>query len=146
MSQISESPLNNDDDNNNNNSKHRTKPIPSPLMPHPNPSDPTPSLTEDLIGLSLSSSPVSLLSPLDGSLPSRSNLPGQQQQQQPAPRRTPSSTSLRSERRASTPNLKKRSSTASLRSVRNSGGSTSPRPSLSSKRFELLQEHDFLEP
>ncbi|KAI9933434.1 hypothetical protein AWENTII_002507 [Aspergillus wentii] len=77
-------------------------------------------------------SPSSLLSPSDG--PARSPAIQQQQQhqqQQRAPRRTPSSNSLRDENRKSSPSLQKRSSTASLRSARNSGGSTSPRPSLS---------------
>ncbi|KAL2803238.1 histone deacetylase domain-containing protein [Aspergillus granulosus] len=55
------------------------------------------------------------------------------------PRRIPSSSSLRDERRKSTPNLKKRSSTASLRSVQlNSGGSASPRPSLSRRSSSTL--------
>ncbi|KAL2836511.1 histone deacetylase domain-containing protein [Aspergillus pseudoustus] len=55
------------------------------------------------------------------------------------PRRIPSSSSLRDERRKSTPNLKKRSSTASLRSDQlNSGGSASPRPSLSRRSSSTL--------
>ncbi|KAL3460526.1 histone deacetylase domain-containing protein [Aspergillus heterothallicus] len=55
------------------------------------------------------------------------------------PRRIPSSSSLRDESRKSTPNLKKRSSTASLRSVQlNSGGSSSPRPSLSRRSSSTL--------
>ncbi|KAL2832418.1 hypothetical protein BDW59DRAFT_139212 [Aspergillus cavernicola] len=69
----------------------------------------------------------SLLSPSDP--PARS---GVNQASHPTPRRIPSASSLRDERRKSIPNLKKRSSTASLRSSQlNTGGSVSPRPSLS---------------
>ncbi|KAJ0422579.1 histone deacetylase domain-containing protein [Aspergillus carlsbadensis] len=76
----------------------------------------------------------SLLSPSDP--PAR---PGVNQPPHLTPRRIPSSSSLRDERRKSTPNLKKRSSTASIRSTQlNSGGSASPRPSLSRRSSSTL--------
>ncbi|RJE27389.1 histone deacetylase [Aspergillus sclerotialis] len=116
-------------------------PPPSSIPSSPNPSsnlNDDALLSENLKRLSLSSitsvnPPTSPTGP-PPSLLSHSEAPSRSvsaTHQQTALRHTPSSSSLRDARRKSTPNLKKRSSTASMRSVHNSGGSTSPRPSLS---------------
>ncbi|RMJ20971.1 histone deacetylase [Aspergillus sp. HF37] len=104
---------------------------PLPSTPNPNPPDDPRSsnLNRLSVGSIASVSPNSPAGP-SSSLLSPSEPPRVAQQQA---RRTPSSSSLRDERN-STPRLQKRSSTASLRSAHNSGGSASPRPSLTRRR------------
>lgn len=107
-----------------------SKSLQSLSIPHPTPLDPTAPLTAGLNDLALS--PVSPLSPLDTSSRSTAAI---HERSPRTPQRATSYTSLRDENRKSTPTLTKRSSTASLHSVMNGGSSSSPRPSLNSRRF-----------
>ncbi|KAL3441234.1 histone deacetylase domain-containing protein [Aspergillus insuetus] len=120
-----------------------TNKTPSKTPPRPPPPIDPSILPERLSYQSLAAThPPPFPSAFSSSLLSPSDPPARPTVNQPphlTPRRIPSSSSLRDERRKSTPNLKKRSSTASLRSTQlNSGGSASPRPSLSRRSSSTL--------